>query len=84
MLAFGFSSGLPYALLIGTLNAWLGEAKINLATIGVDASTGEVPTAAVQRAIAGLHDEESRRKVTRARELGAKSSFHGIAEQLLG
>jgi PAT family beta-lactamase induction signal transducer AmpG len=35
MLAFGFSSGLPYALLIGTLNAWLGEAGINLATIGV-------------------------------------------------
>ena len=35
MLAFGFSSGLPYALLIGTLNAWLGESKINLATIGV-------------------------------------------------
>jgi PAT family beta-lactamase induction signal transducer AmpG len=35
MLAFGFSSGLPFALLIGTLNAWLGEANINLATIGV-------------------------------------------------
>jgi PAT family beta-lactamase induction signal transducer AmpG len=35
MLAFGFSSGLPFALLIGTLTAWLGEAKINLATIGV-------------------------------------------------
>ncbi len=35
MLAFGFSSGLPYALLIGTLNAWLGESGINLATIGV-------------------------------------------------
>jgi MFS transporter, PAT family, beta-lactamase induction signal transducer AmpG len=35
MLMFGFSSGLPYALLIGTLNAWLGEVKINLATIGV-------------------------------------------------
>jgi len=35
MLGFGFSSGLPYALLIGTLNAWLGEAQINLATIGV-------------------------------------------------
>ncbi len=35
MLAFGFSSGLPYALLIGTLNAWLGEEKITLATIGV-------------------------------------------------
>ncbi|MEI6641266.1 MAG: MFS transporter [Novosphingobium sp.] len=35
MLGFGFSSGLPYALLIGTLNAWLGEVKIDLATIGV-------------------------------------------------
>jgi PAT family beta-lactamase induction signal transducer AmpG len=35
MLAFGFSSGLPFALLIGTLNAWLGDAKINLAMIGV-------------------------------------------------
>jgi PAT family beta-lactamase induction signal transducer AmpG len=35
MLAFGFSSGLPFALLIGTLNAWLGDAGINLATIGV-------------------------------------------------
>lgn len=35
MLAFGFSSGLPYALLIGTLNAWLGDAKVDLATIGV-------------------------------------------------
>jgi PAT family beta-lactamase induction signal transducer AmpG len=35
MLAFGFSSGLPYALLIGTLNAWLGDVKISLATIGI-------------------------------------------------
>lgn len=35
MLGFGFSSGLPFALLIGTLNAWLGEVKIDLATIGV-------------------------------------------------
>ncbi|MDP9056225.1 MAG: hypothetical protein M3N34_02660 [Pseudomonadota bacterium] len=35
MLGFGFSSGLPFALLIGTLNAWLGEAGIKLATIGV-------------------------------------------------
>lgn len=35
MLGFGFSSGLPYALLIGTLNAWLGDAGIKLATIGV-------------------------------------------------
>lgn len=35
MLAFAFSSGLPFALLIGTLTAWLGEVKVNLATIGV-------------------------------------------------
>ncbi|HYG30239.1 MAG TPA: MFS transporter [Allosphingosinicella sp.] len=35
MLVFGFSAGLPYSLLIGTLNAWLGEAQVNLATIGI-------------------------------------------------
>jgi PAT family beta-lactamase induction signal transducer AmpG len=35
MLMFGFAAGLPYTLLIGTLNAWLGEWKIDLATIGV-------------------------------------------------
>ena len=35
MLAFGFSAGLPFSLLIGTLTAWLGEAKVSLATIGV-------------------------------------------------
>jgi MFS transporter, PAT family, beta-lactamase induction signal transducer AmpG len=35
MLVFGFSAGLPFSLLVGTLNAWLGEAKIDLATIGI-------------------------------------------------
>jgi len=35
MLVFGFAAGLPYTLLIGTLNAWLGEWAIDLATIGV-------------------------------------------------
>src|SRR3978361_622289 len=35
MLAFGFSSGPPLALLDGPLNAGLGDAKINLAPIGV-------------------------------------------------
>jgi MFS transporter, PAT family, beta-lactamase induction signal transducer AmpG len=35
MLVFGFAAGLPYTLLIGTLNAWLGEWQVNLATIGV-------------------------------------------------
>jgi len=35
MLVFGFSSGLPYALLVGTLTAWLGEVGVKLATIGI-------------------------------------------------
>jgi MFS transporter, PAT family, beta-lactamase induction signal transducer AmpG len=35
MFVFGFASGLPYALAIGTLNAWLGEVGIDLVTIGV-------------------------------------------------
>ncbi|MES2988564.1 MAG: MFS transporter [Pseudomonadota bacterium] len=35
MLVLGFASGLPLVLLLGTLNAWLGELKISLATIGV-------------------------------------------------
>ena len=35
MLVFGFASGLPFSLLVGTLNAWLGEEKVNLATIGI-------------------------------------------------
>ncbi len=35
MLVFGFASGLPYVLLLGTLYAWLGEAKVDLETMGV-------------------------------------------------
>jgi PAT family beta-lactamase induction signal transducer AmpG len=35
MLAFGISAGLPYALLLGTLYAWLGEAEVDLETMGV-------------------------------------------------
>lgn len=35
MLVLGIASGLPFVLLIGTLNAWLGELKVSLATIGV-------------------------------------------------
>ncbi|MDV3456437.1 MFS transporter [Sphingomonas sp. HF-S4] len=35
MLVLGFASGIPFVLLIGTLNAWLGELKVSLATIGV-------------------------------------------------
>jgi len=35
MLLLGFSAGLPFAMLIGTLNAWLTEEKIPVATIGI-------------------------------------------------
>ena len=35
MMAFGFSSGLPLSLLVGTLTAWLGEVGVKLATIGI-------------------------------------------------
>lgn len=35
MLIFGFASGLPYALLLGTLYAWLTDAEVNVETMGV-------------------------------------------------
>jgi len=35
MLLFGFSSALPYALLLGTLYAWLSDAQVDLETMGV-------------------------------------------------
>lgn len=35
MLLYGAASGLPYALLLGTLYAWLGETGVDLETMGV-------------------------------------------------
>jgi MFS transporter, PAT family, beta-lactamase induction signal transducer AmpG len=35
MFVFGFSAGLPFSLLLGTLYAWLGEAQVELSTIGI-------------------------------------------------
>lgn len=35
MLGFGAAAGLPYALLIGTLNAWLGAVGVKVSTIGI-------------------------------------------------
>jgi PAT family beta-lactamase induction signal transducer AmpG len=35
MIALGFSAGLPFALLTGTINAWFSAAEVKLATIGV-------------------------------------------------
>jgi PAT family beta-lactamase induction signal transducer AmpG len=35
ILLFGFASGLPYALLLGTLYAWLTDAQVDVETMGV-------------------------------------------------
>ncbi|WP_114520195.1 MFS transporter [Altererythrobacter sp. ZODW24] len=35
MTLFGFAAGLPYALLLGTLYAWLSDAEVDLETMGV-------------------------------------------------
>ncbi|WP_282009478.1 AmpG family muropeptide MFS transporter [Brevundimonas aveniformis] len=35
MLLLGFSAGLPYVLITGTLNAWLSAAEVTASTIGV-------------------------------------------------
>lgn len=35
MLVYGIAAGLPYALLLGTLYAWLGETGVDLETMGV-------------------------------------------------
>lgn len=35
MFIFGFSAGLPYSLLLGTLYAWLSDAQVDLETMGV-------------------------------------------------
>ncbi|WP_265563823.1 AmpG family muropeptide MFS transporter [Sphingomicrobium arenosum] len=35
MLLFGFAAGLPYALVMGALYAWLSEAEVDLETMGV-------------------------------------------------
>jgi len=35
MTLFGFASGLPFALFLGTLYAWLSEVDVDLETMGV-------------------------------------------------
>ncbi len=40
VLLFGFASGLPYALLLGTLYAWLTDAKVDVETMGVFSLVG--------------------------------------------
>ena len=35
MLLLGFSAGLPFTMLIGTLNAWLSDAGVAISTIGI-------------------------------------------------
>ena len=40
MLLFGFAQGLPPALFLGTLYAWLSEAEVDLETMGVFSLVG--------------------------------------------
>jgi PAT family beta-lactamase induction signal transducer AmpG len=40
VLLFGFASGLPYALLLGTLYAWLSDARVDVETMGVFSLVG--------------------------------------------
>lgn len=40
VLIFGFASGLPFALLLGTLYAWLTEAQVDVETMGVFSLVG--------------------------------------------
>ena len=40
MALFGFASGLPFALFLGTLYAWLSEAEVDLETMGVFSLVG--------------------------------------------
>jgi MFS transporter, PAT family, beta-lactamase induction signal transducer AmpG len=42
MLALGFSAGLPYLLIFGTLSFWMREAGVNLATIGFVSWVGTI------------------------------------------
>ena len=79
MLAFGFSSGLPFALLIGTLNAWLGDAKINLATIGVLSWIGLSLRVQVPVVAAGRPGEACRS----SDELGRRKSWIVLCQAVL-
>ena len=49
MLLFGFASGLPFALFLGTLFAWLTEAEVDLETNTQQSRWGKEPPKGVER-----------------------------------
>ncbi len=79
MLLFGFSSALPYALLLGTLYAWLSDAEVDLETMGVFSLIGL--TYAFKFLWSPLIDRIS---LPMLRRLGRRKQWIVLAQFLLG
>ncbi|WP_260923787.1 hypothetical protein [Novosphingobium sp. 9] len=79
MLIFGFGSGLPFALFLGTLYAWLSEAGVDLETMGVFSLIGLAY--AFQFLWSPLLD---RMDIPALRKLGKRKQWIVLAQMLLG
>ena len=79
MLLFGFASGLPFALFLGTLYAWLTEAEVDLETMGVFSLIGLAY--AFQFLWSPLLD---RVDIPVVRRLGKRKQWIVVAQVLLG
>lgn len=79
MMLFGFSSALPYALLLGTLYAWLSDAEVDLETMGVFSLIGL--TYAFKFLWSPLIDRIS---LPILRKLGRRKQWIVLAQFLLG
>jgi len=79
MALFGFSSALPYALLLGTLYAWLSDAQVDLETMGVFSLIGL--TYAFKFLWSPLVDRLS---IPGLRRLGRRKQWIVLAQFLLG
>lgn len=79
MAVFGFASGLPFALFLGTLYAWLSEAGVDLETMGVFSLIGLAY--AFQFLWSPLLD---RVDVPVMRKLGKRKQWIVLAQVLLG
>lgn len=79
MALFGFSSALPYALLLGTLYAWLSDAQVDLETMGVFSLIGL--TYAFKFLWSPLVDRLS---LPGLRRLGRRKQWIVLAQFLLG
>lgn len=79
MLLFGFASGLPFSLFLGTLYAWLTEAEVDLETMGVFSLIGLAY--AFQFLWSPLLD---RVDIPVVRRLGKRKQWIVVAQVLLG